>query len=140
VSTRSPAGIERARNEGAAWAADASKEALPEELDAAILFPPVGGLVEPILSHVKPGGCLVMAPVSSTPITVAEYSANLWGRDIKTLYQLRRSDAEEFLQLVNRLRLNLGVSIYDFQRLDEALIHAKQGKLTEPNAVIAVRP
>ena len=81
-----------------------------------------------------------MAPVSCSPIGIGDYSANLWGRDIKTLYQLRRSDAEEFLSLVNRLQLNLGVSIYDFQELDKALIHTKHGKLKEPNAVIAVRP
>jgi len=140
VSTRSLTNIERARREGADWAGDASKEHMPGKLDAAILFPPAGGLVEPILSQVKPGGCLVMAPVSSTAITIADYSANLWGRDIKTLYQLRSSDAEEFLSLVNRMQLNLGVSVYGFQELDEALIHTKQGMLKEPNAVIAVGP
>jgi len=140
VSTRSPTNIDRAKQEGADWAADASKEHMPVEMDAAILFPPAGGLVEPILSQVKPGGCLVMAPVSSSPIGIENYSGNLWGRDIKTLYQLRRSDAQEFLSLVNRLQLKLGVSVYDFQELDEALIHTKQGKLKEPNAVVAVRP
>ena len=140
VSTRSPTNIERARNEGADWAADASEEDMPDELDAAILFPPAGGLVEPILSQVKPGGCLVMAPVSSSSIGIENYSANLWGRDIKTLYHLRRSDAEEFLGVVDRLQLREGVSLYDFEELDKALIHTKQGKLDEPNAVIAIRP
>jgi hypothetical protein len=50
VSTRSPENIERARQEGAEWAADASKEEMPADLDAAIIFPPTGNLVEPILA------------------------------------------------------------------------------------------
>jgi propanol-preferring alcohol dehydrogenase len=140
VSSRSKRNIERAKREGAAWAADSSKEEMPSKLDAAILFPPAGNMVEPILSQLKPGGDLVMAAVSSSPITIENYSANLWGRTIKTLYQLRRSDAEEFIELANDLDLRPGVSLFAFEELDEALILAKQNKLEQPNAVIAVRP
>jgi len=140
VSTRSQKNSERAKREGAVWVADASKEELPADLDAAILFPPAGNLVEPILSQVKPGGNLVMAPVSSSPITIKHYSENLWGRTIKTLYQLRRSDAEEFIERVNDLDLHPGVSLFHFEELDEAIILAKQGKLEQPNAIIAVSP
>ena len=139
VSTRSTRNIERAKREGATWAADASKEEMPSKLDAAILFPPAGNLVESILSQLNPGCALVMAPVSSSIITIEHYSANLWGRTIKTLYQLRRSDAEEFIELVNDLDLHPGVSLFPFEELDEALILAKQNKLEQPNAVIEVR-
>jgi len=138
VSTRSSRNIERARREGATWAADSSKEEMPSKLDAAILFPPAGNLVEPILSQLNPGGDLVMAPVSSSPITIEHYSANLWGCTIKTLYQLRRSDAEKFIEMVNDLDLHPGVSLFPFEELDEALILAKQNKLEQPNAVIEV--
>ncbi len=54
VSTRSPKNVDRAVREGAVWAADSSNEDMPVGLDAAILFPPAGNLVEPILSQVKP--------------------------------------------------------------------------------------
>jgi propanol-preferring alcohol dehydrogenase len=140
VSTRSNRNIERARREGAVWAADSSKEEMPSKLDAAILFPPAGDMVEPILSQLNPGGDLVMAAVSSSTITIEHYSENLWGRTIKTLYQLRRSDAEEFIELASDLDLHPGVSLFAFEELDEALIFAKQSKLEQPNAVIAVRP
>jgi propanol-preferring alcohol dehydrogenase len=140
VSTRSLRNSERANREGAIWVADASKEELPVILDAAILFPPAGNLVEPILAQIKPGGSLVMAPVSSSTITIQHYSKNLWGRTIKTLYQLRRSDAEEFINKVNDLDLHPGVSIFGFEELDEAIILAKQGKLEQPNAIIEVCP
>lgn len=140
VSTRSPRNIERARREGAVWAGDASTQEMPVRLDAAILFPPAGKLVEAILAQVKPGGELVMAPVSSSTVTIENYSATLWGRTIKTLYQLKRSEAEDFIEMVNDLDLQPGVILFPFEELDEALILTKQNRLEQPNAVIAVRP
>jgi propanol-preferring alcohol dehydrogenase len=138
VSTRSPKNIEAARREGARWAANAAKERMPCKLDAAILFPPAGNLVEPILSQLEPGGILVMAPVSASPIKIEKYSENLWGRDIRTLYNLTRADAEEFSQIIDQLELKVGVNLFPFEELQEALILAKQGKLEQPNAVIQI--
>jgi propanol-preferring alcohol dehydrogenase len=138
VSTRSQKNTESAKREGARWAADAAKEEMPCRLDAAILFPPAGNLVEPVLSQLEKGGILVMAPVSASPITIEDYSANLWGRDIRTLYHLRRSDAEEFFDIADQLDLKVGTSVFSFGELQDALIPAKQGELEQPNAVIQI--
>jgi propanol-preferring alcohol dehydrogenase len=138
VSTRSPKNMEAARWEGARWAANAAKEEMPCKLDAAILFPPAGKLVEPILAQLERGGLLVMAPVSASPITIEDYSENLWGRDIRTLYNLKRSDAEEFFAIVDQLDLRVGTTVFPFDELPDALILAKQGKLPQPNAVIEI--
>jgi propanol-preferring alcohol dehydrogenase len=138
VSTRSQKNIDAAMREGAHWAANAAKEEMPSRLDAAILFPPAGKLVEPVLSQLERGGILVMAPVSASPIRIEDYSATLWGRDIKTLYNLKRSDAEEFFAIVDQLDLCVGTSVFSFEDLPDALIMAKQGKLSEPNAVIDI--
>jgi propanol-preferring alcohol dehydrogenase len=138
VSTRSRKNIEAARREGARWAANAAEEEMPCKLDAAILFPPAGNLVEPVLAQLRTGGILVMAPVSASPIRVENYSENLWGRDIRTLYNLKRSDAEEFFEIVDRLELETGTSLFSFEQLPEAFIRARQGKLEQPNAVIKV--
>jgi propanol-preferring alcohol dehydrogenase len=138
VSTRSAENIEGARREGASWAADASKERMPCKLDSAILFPPAGNLVEPILSQLERGGCLVMAPVSASPIAIENYSENLWGCDIRTLYNLKKSDAEGFFAIADRLGLRVGTSLFPFEELQQALILAKQGKLKQPNAVLRV--
>jgi propanol-preferring alcohol dehydrogenase len=138
VSTRSQKNIKSAQMEGAEWAADASKEAMPFQLDSAILFPPAGSLVEPILSQLQEGGILVMAPVSASPIVIENYSKSLWGRDVRTLYNLKKADAEEFLGIVDRLELTMGTSQFSFEALQDALILAKQGKLEQPNAVIKV--
>jgi propanol-preferring alcohol dehydrogenase len=138
VSTRSPKNIESARREGANWAADASKERMPCKLDSAIIFPPVGNLVEPVLAQLEKGGTLVMAPVSASPIVIENYSQDLWGHSIQTLFHLRRSDAEGFFKLVNELELKVGTSLFPFEELQDALILAKRGKLEQPNAVIKI--
>jgi alcohol dehydrogenase, propanol-preferring len=138
VSTRSRKNIEAARREGARWAANAAEEELPCELDAAILFPPAGNLVEPILAQLRKGGALVMAPVSASTIRIESYSENLWGRDIRTLYNLSRSDAEEFFEIVDRLDVEMGVGLFPFEELPDVLIRARQGKLEQPNAAIKV--
>ena len=138
VSTRATKNIESARKEGANWVGDTSKEKMPCTLDSAIIFPPAGNLVEPALAQLSPGGTLVLAPVSASPIAIANYSDNLWGRSIKTLYNLKRSDAEEFFQIVDRLDLRNGTSLFPFEKLPEVLILAKQGKLDQPNAVLEI--
>ena len=138
VSTRSQKNIESARREGARWAANAAEEEMPCKLDAAVLFPPAGNLVESILSQLERGGILVMAPVSASPIVVERYSENLWGCDIRTLYNLKKSDAEEFFRIVDRLDLKVGTSVFPFEELQDALILARQGKLEQPNVVIKV--
>jgi len=138
VSTRSPKNIESARGEGANWASDTSRERMPNKLDAAIIFPPAGNLVEPVLAQLKLGGTLVMAPVSASLIVIKNYSKNLWGHSIQTLFHLKRSDAEEFFRLVNRLELNVGTSLFPFEETQDALIMAKHGQLEKPNAVIKI--
>jgi propanol-preferring alcohol dehydrogenase len=69
---------------------------------------------------------------------IERYSENLWGRDIRTLYNLKRSDAEEFFAIVDRLDLEVGVSLFPFEELQDTLILARRGELEQPNAVIEV--
>jgi propanol-preferring alcohol dehydrogenase len=138
VSTRSLKNIEGARREGANWAADSSKERMPCKLDAAIIFPPAGNLVEPALSQLEKGGTLVMAPVASSPIVINNYSENLWGHSIKSLYHVKRDDAEEFFSMVENLNLNINTTLFPFEELQDVLILVKQGKTEQPNVVIKV--
>ncbi len=138
VNTRSPKNIEGAKKAGAKWAADASKEGLPCQLDSAIIFPPAGNLVEPALSQVERGGTVVLAPVSASPIVIENYSKNLWGRSIRTLYNLNKSDAEGFFEIVDKLESRVGASLFSFEELQDALILAKEGKLEQPLAVIEI--
>jgi propanol-preferring alcohol dehydrogenase len=138
VSTRSTKNIESAKMAGADWASSAAKERMPNRLNAAIIFPPAGNLVEPALSQVEKGRTLVLAPVSSSPIVINGYSENLWGRAIKTLYHLKRSDAEGFFKIVGGLESVVGTTLFPFEEVQDALILVKQEKLKQPNAVIKI--
>lgn len=140
VSTRSRKNIERATREGANWVADVTKKPLPCNLDAAIIFPAAGNLVEPALSHLDKGGRLVMAPVSSSQIVIDNYSQNFWGRSLNTLYNVTKYDAEGFFKIIrdHGLDIKIGTSLFPFESLQDALIQVKHGALEKPNAVIKI--
>ena len=138
VSTRSQKNIDVARKAGALWATNAARKEIPCRLSAAILFPPAGNLVEPILSQLERGGTLVLAPVSMSTIEVNNYSKNLWGRNVKTLYNVKISEAREFLDIVSKIDLNMGSQLFPFEELQDAMILVKNCGIKEPNAVIKI--
>ena len=87
-----------AREMGAAWAGP-STVAPPEPLDAAILFAPVGLLVPLALRAVRPGGRVVCGGIHMSDIPTFPYDI-LWGeREIVSVANLTRRNAEEFLRI-----------------------------------------
>ncbi|MGD8869323.1 MAG: alcohol dehydrogenase catalytic domain-containing protein [Gemmatimonadales bacterium] len=138
VSSRSELNLERARRHGAVWVGNAAEDPLPVELDAAIVFPPAGQLVELALQRVKPGGVLVLAPVAMSTIEIGQYSANLWGRDIRTLYNVNRRDAEEFLRLAEEIDMSLGTEVFPFDMCQEGMMRVRRGAIREANAAVRV--
>ena len=79
-----------------------------------------------------------LPPVRAFPIANKDRSENLWGRDIRMLYNLNRSDAEEFFDIVDQLDLRVGTSVFSFEELPDVLVLVKQGKLPQPNAVVEI--
>jgi propanol-preferring alcohol dehydrogenase len=140
VSSRSERNLRRARRFGATWAGNAAEQEIPGELDAAIVFPPAGALVELALRKVRIGGVVVLAPVAMSPIEIQDYSTHFWGRDLRTLYNVNRPDAEEFLRLARDLDLSLGVDVFPFTDLQEAMSRVRRGEIQQSNAVIRVTP
>src|SRR5438445_12347557 len=87
-----------ARELGAVWAGG-SEELPTEELDAAILFAPVGSLVPLALRAVARGGTVVCAGIHMSDIPSFPYHL-LWGeRTLRSVANLTRRDGEEFLAL-----------------------------------------
>ena len=138
VSTRSAVHQEEARKNGAVWVGDVMKEKFPVHLDSAILFPPAGPLVEPALTQIEVGGILVLAPVSMSTIEIKNYSDNLWGRDVRTLYNVNKNEAQEFLAMAGKTDMKMGRRIFSFDKLQDAMIQVKKGRLEEPNAVVRI--
>src|SRR5919205_2116812 len=91
-----------ARELGAEWAGDAEKPP-PEELDAALIFAPAGELVPAALKAVGKGGVVVCGGGHMSDIPQMPYE-NLWGeRAPRSVANLTRADAEEFLELAPRV-------------------------------------
>jgi propanol-preferring alcohol dehydrogenase len=89
---------EFARNLGAHWAGG-SNETPPHELDAAIIFAPVGALVPAALCVLKRGGKVVCGGIHMSDIPAFPYR-DLWHeRTVCSVANLTRRDAEEFLAL-----------------------------------------
>jgi len=117
-----------ARRLGAAWAGD-SQQAPPEELDAALIFAPVGALVPAALAAVRRGGTVVCAGIHMSTIPAFDYDL-LWGeRCVRSVANLTRADGEEFLALAPRVPVVTSTVPYALGRANEALAALRAGEL-----------
>ena len=119
---------EHARSLGAVWAGD-SDTAPPEELDAAIVFAPVGALVPAALRAVGKAGTVVCAGIHMSDIPSFPYEL-LWGeRSIRSVANLTRRDGEEFLELAPRVPVRTDVEVFPLEHANEALERLRAGRL-----------
>jgi len=125
-----------ARELGAEWAGDARGQA-PEELDAAILFAPVGEHVPAALRATAKGGTVVCAGIHMSDIPSFPY-ALLWGeRSVGSVANLTRRDGEEFLALAPTVPVRTHVTEYPLERANEALDDLRAGRL-RGSAVLSI--
>jgi propanol-preferring alcohol dehydrogenase len=117
-----------ARSLGAVWAGS-SAERPPQELDAAILFAPVGALIPTALAAVRPGGRVVCAGIHMSDVPSFPYRL-LWGeRSVASVANLTRADGEEFLRLATRLGLAATVERFALEDANRALERLRSGAL-----------
>jgi alcohol dehydrogenase, propanol-preferring len=125
---------EFARSLGAEWAG-ASEELPPEQLDAAIIFAPVGPLVPLALKAMAPGGIVVCAGIHMTDIPSFPY-ADLWEeRKIVSVANLTRQDGYEFLALATQVPVRTSITTYELEQAEQALADLRAGRF-EGTAVI----
>jgi propanol-preferring alcohol dehydrogenase len=121
-------GQQFARALGAVWAG-ASPERPPEELDAAILYAPVGSLVPAALAAVAKGGTVVCAGIHMSDIPAFPYRL-LWGeRTVRSVANLTRRDGEEFLALAAAVPLHVQVQTFPLNQANDALRQLRDGKI-----------
>jgi propanol-preferring alcohol dehydrogenase len=117
-----------ARDLGAEWAGD-SDETAPERLDAAILFAPVGSLVPAALAAVAKGGTVVCAGIHMSDIPSFPYRILWEERSIRSVANLTRRDAEEFLALAPEVPVRTETVIFPLDEANEALRRLRSGEL-----------
>ncbi len=117
-----------ARELGAVWAGP-SNEAPPAPLDAAIIFAPVGALVPEALSRIVPGGTVVCAGIHMSDIPSFPYR-HLWGeRVVRSVANLTRQDAIDFLALAPTVPVKLHVQPYPLGQANRALADLRDGRV-----------
>jgi propanol-preferring alcohol dehydrogenase len=122
------AGQAFARSLGAIWAGG-SDDAPPEPLDAAIIFAPVGALVPLALKAVRKGGRVVCGGIHMSDIPRFPY-ALLWEeRQLLSVANLTRADAQEFLGLAPQAGVETHVTPYPLTNANEALADMREGRL-----------
>ena len=117
-----------ARELGAEWAG-ASEEPPPEELDAAILFAPVGALVPAALRVLAPGGTVVCAGIHMSDIPSFPYELLWEERSLRSVANLTRRDGQEFLALAPRVPVRTVVEELPLAQANEALERLRSGRV-----------
>ena len=113
---------------GATWAGG-SDELPPRPLDVAIVFAPVGSLVPAALRAVAKGGVVVCAGIHMSDIPSFPY-ADLWGeRSLRSVSNLTRQDARDFLRLAPEVGVRTQVESFPLEQADEALERLAAGRI-----------
>ncbi len=121
-------GQQFARDLGAAWAGG-SDERPPVELDAAILFAPVGALVPVALKAVRKGGRVICAGIHMSKIPAFDYRLLWEERSIHSVANLTRQDGMEFLALAPEVPVRTEVQAFPLEQANEALDRLRKGEI-----------
>jgi alcohol dehydrogenase, propanol-preferring len=113
---------------GAHWAG-ASEDVPPSELDAAIIYAPVGPLVPQALRAVRKGGRVVCAGIHMSDIPAFPYNI-LWGeRQIVSVANLTRKDGADFFKAIAGANIQTHTTVFPLDQANEALARLREGKL-----------
>jgi alcohol dehydrogenase, propanol-preferring len=113
---------------GAEWAG-ASEDIPPAELDAAIIYAPVGPLVPLALRAVRKGGRVVCAGIHMSDIPSFPYHI-LWGeRQILSVANLTRKDGVDFLAAAAKANIQTHTTVFPLVQANEALARLREGRL-----------
>ena len=121
-------GEDFARKLGAVWAGPSDQQP-PKELDAALIFAPVGELIPVALQAVRKGGTVVCGGIHMSDIPSFPYEL-LWGeRVLRSVANLTRDDAQKFMALAETTPILTHVTSYPLSAANSALEDLRAGKL-----------
>jgi propanol-preferring alcohol dehydrogenase len=125
VSTRGESHRRLAASLGATWVGKETDRP-PVNLDRAITFAPSGNVVVAALASLRKGGVVAINAIHLDRIPEFDYDRLLWGeRQIRSVTNMTRSDARDFLQLATEINLRPKVTIFPLDQANEALLAVK---------------
>jgi len=135
VATRSPAEQQRAREMGAEWAGS-YEDPPPLPLDAAVTFAPAGDVVVAALRALDRGGVVAVNAIHLDRIPEFSYDLLWWERQIRSVANFTRQDAQEFVDLAARIPIHTVADPYPLEEANTALLRLKEGRV--PGAAVLV--
>ncbi len=120
---------------GAVWAGGSDEEP-PAQLEAAIIFAPVGPLVPAALRALAPGGTVVCAGIHMSDIPSFPYEILWEERSIRSVANLTRLDGDELLQIAPQVPVETRISTYPLEALNEALADLRAGAFTGAAVIV----
>jgi propanol-preferring alcohol dehydrogenase len=136
VLTRGAGHRELARELGASWVGDAA-ELPPVPCDRVVVFAPAGELVPVALQLVRPGGVVSLAGIHMSPIPTFDYSLLWRERTLRSVANMTRRDADEFMALAAQATIRAEVESYALEDAADALIAIAEDRVRGA-AVLAV--
>jgi len=125
VSTRGLSHRKLAESLGADWVGS-ELDRPPIPLDRAITFAPSGDVVVAALSSLRKGGVVAINAIHLDRIPQFDYDSLLWGeRQIRSVTNVTRADARDFLQLASKIGLRPKVTVFKLEQANEALLALK---------------
>jgi propanol-preferring alcohol dehydrogenase len=117
-----------ARQLGAEWSG-AVGDPEASDLDAAIIFAPVGELVPEALRALAPGGTVVCAGIHMSDIPSFPYEILWQERTVRSVANLTRLDGEEFLPLAQSVPVKTEIQAYPLTDANSALDDVRHGRV-----------
>jgi propanol-preferring alcohol dehydrogenase len=129
VSTRGASHRRLAATLGAAWVGG-ENDRPPVELDRAVTFAPSGDVVITALSSLRKGGVVAINAIHLDRIPQFDYDSLLWGeRQIRSVANMTRADARDFLQIAAEISLRPMVTAFPLEQANEALSALKSDSI-----------
>ncbi len=136
VSTRGASHRRLAESLGAKWVG-AETDRPPVELDRAITFAPSGDVVVAALGSLRKGGVVAINAIHLDRIPQFDYDRLLWGeRQIRSVANMTRADARDFLQLAAEIKLHPKVTSFTLDQANEALAAVKSDAIDGAAAIV----
>lgn len=136
VSTRGASHRRLAASLGAKWVG-AETDKPPVELDRAITFAPSGDVVVAALASLRKGGVVAINAIHLDRIPQFDYDHLLWGeRQIRSVANMTRGDARDFLQLAAEIKLHPKVTSFSLDQANEALAAVKSDAIDGAAAIV----
>jgi propanol-preferring alcohol dehydrogenase len=136
VATRGESHRKLAESLGAKWVGTEAEKP-PVELDRAVTFAPSGDVVVAALSSLRKGGVVAINAIHLDRIPQFDYDRLLWGeRQIRSVANMTRDDARDFLKLAAQLGLRPKVTSFSLEQANEALLAVKRDAIDGAAAIV----